>query len=155
MYFFVKSRRKSRGTWMQFFLPKLCRVADGRNQNSQQYPITFQFSQLNVMGILAFKLLQSLLISYFKCFDVYCIWKIHLVCFTYIHIYVCIYQFKVNRLNIRAYKKFACTSFSRVEQCRSISVLMLRTPFQQSQDTICEYSSEISNDFSNQVTVSF
>lgn len=55
-----------------------------------------------------------------------------------------IYIFKVNILNIRACKKFPCTSCSRVEQCCTISVLTLQTPFQQSKDTICEYSSEIS-----------
>lgn len=41
MYFFVKSRGKPRGTWRQFFLPKLYRVVDKRYHNSQQYPVIF------------------------------------------------------------------------------------------------------------------
>lgn len=92
------------------------------------------------MGILAFKLLYILLISYLKCFGIYCMRKIHLIYNIYTYTYI---KIKVNRLNIRVCKKFPCTTCSRAEQCCTISVLMLQTPFQHSQDTICEYSSDL------------
>lgn len=71
-------------TWKEyqgnfFSFPILCRVANGRNLNSQKNPVIFQVQLLNLMGVLAFKSFYSHLISYLKCFNVYSTWEIHVL----------------------------------------------------------------------------